>query len=91
MPPALAPIFNNVQPQGTPRRPGNAGSPGPGLFGPVQNDQPVATPPQPVTPAAQPAANPFGAVSTPGMIAPAPQQPGQAPPGVVVVQQPRRD
>ncbi len=83
LPPALAPIFNNLpQLQNNPRRPGNtAGGPGPGIFNPPpQNEQPVPAAPQPSTPAAQPATTPFGAVSTPGMIAPAPTQPGQIAP-----------
>jgi hypothetical protein len=58
----------------------------PGLAPPNDQGQPVQQPialPQPATPAAQPS-SPFGAVSTPGMIAPAPaSQPGQ-------IAQPRR-
>lgn len=102
LPPALAPIFNNpnipnnpnISPGGVnPRRPGNTGvSPGPGLFGVTPS---AAADPGPVTPqavpqvapAAQPAANPFGAVSAPGMVAPAALQPGQL---VPQVQQQRR-
>jgi hypothetical protein len=97
LPPALAPIFNNpnIQPPvgGNPRRPGNTGvPPGPGLFGAVPSAAadpgPVVQQPGPqVAPAAQPAANPFGAVSTPGMVAPAASQPGQL---VPQVQQQRR-
>jgi hypothetical protein len=96
LPPALAPIFNNLNlpqgPQGqqpqqpNPRRPSFAGTPGPGIFGQVPLQQgdappPVVLPsqPPPSTPSAQPAANPFGAVSTPGMIAAPAQQPGQIP------------
>jgi len=79
LPPALAPIFNNVPPQQpNPRRPFNTqATPGPGIFttGPAPNEQPV---PAPAVPGPQPAANPFGAVSAPGMIAaPAAAQPGQ--------------
>jgi len=94
LPPALAPIFNNLnlqpQPAGAnPRRPGNTGGPqpGPGIFGTMP---PQEQPPPPVqaAPPAQPAANPFGAVSAPGMIAaPAASQPGQL---VPQVQQQRR-
>jgi hypothetical protein len=96
LPPALAPIFNNpnIQPPGGgPRRPGNTGvSPGPGLFGAVPSaaaDPGIAAPQagQPVAPTAQPAANPFGAVSTPGMVAPSASQPGQL---IPQVQQQRR-
>ncbi len=94
LPPALAPIFNNlnIQPQpsgANPRRPGNTAGqqPGPGIFGTMpQQEQPPA--PVQAAPPAQPAANPFGAVSTPGMIAaPAASQPGQL---VPQVQQQRR-
>jgi len=94
LPPALAPIFNNLnlqpQPAGAnPRRPGNTGGPqpGPGIFGTMP---PQEQPPPPVqaAPPAQPATNPFGAVSAPGMIAaPAASQPGQL---VPQVQQQRR-
>jgi len=94
LPPALAPIFNNlnIQPQpsgANPRRPGNTAGqqPGPGIFGTMP---PQEQPPAPVqaAPPAQPAANPFGAVSAPGMIAaPAASQPGQL---VPQVQQQRR-
>jgi len=92
LPPALAPIFSNVpqQPGSNPRRPGNTGSPGPGLFGVIQQNDPqvpAPAPPSP-TPAAQPATSPFGAVSAPGMIAPAASQPGQ--PGVIPAPLPRR-
>lgn len=100
LPPALAPIFNNLNnlqpPQpGNPRRPGNTGSPGPGIFGTIpQNDPQLLQSPNgaaPPTPVAQPVAAPYGAVSAPGMIAPAPQQPGQiVPPGVVPGQPQRR-
>jgi hypothetical protein len=93
LPPALAPIFNNlnVQPQpggANPRRPGNTGGPqpGPGIFGTTPQDQPPV--PVQAAPPTQPAANPFGAVSAPGMIAaPAASQPGQL---VPQVQQQRR-
>jgi hypothetical protein len=94
LPPALAPIFNNlnIQPQpagANPRRPGNTGGqqPGPGIFGTMP---PQEQPPAPVQapPPQQPATNPFGAVSAPGMIAaPAASQPGQL---VPQVQQQRR-
>jgi hypothetical protein len=85
----------NLQPGpggGNPRRPGNTGvSPGPGLFGavPPQAADPAMVAPQAgqQVPTAQPAANPFGAVSTPGMVAPAASQPGQL---VPQVQQQRR-
>jgi hypothetical protein len=99
LPPALAPIFNSLQQQppqpGNPRRPGNTASPGPGLFGAVpQNDPQLIQSPNgaaPSAPVAQPAASPFGAVSTPGMIAPAQQQPGQVvPPGIIPGQPQRR-
>jgi hypothetical protein len=92
LPPALAPIFSNFPqqqlqqqgpngqgPNGQPRRALTPNS-GQGVFGPMpqqvdpQNGQPVSAPPQ--TPNAPPA-SPFGAVSAPGMIAPAPAQPGQ--------------
>jgi len=90
LPPALAPMFNNVPPQPNPRRPGNTfTSPGPGLFGTLPtNDQPVPVPaPPPAVPGPQPATSPFGAVAAPGMIAaPAASQPGQPVPQL----QPRR-
>jgi hypothetical protein len=101
LPPALSPIFNNM-PQVNPRRPGNTQQPGPGFGGPFppQNEQQVAPPmptpvpagAQPVSPGAQPGANPFGAVSAPGMIAaPAAAQPGQVvPQGPQPGPQPRR-
>jgi len=101
LPPALSSIFNNM-PQGNPRRPGNTQSSGPGLVGPFppQNEQqvppPMPTPAtpgaMPVQPGAQPTANPFGAVSAPGMIAaPAATQPGQiVPQGQQPGPQPRR-
>jgi hypothetical protein len=93
-PPAVAPIFNNIPPvPNNPRRPANInGGPAPGVFGvPPQNDQPVALPQAAATPAAQPAASPFGAVSAPGMIAPAPAPaPGQPGFPVQVVPQQRR-
>jgi hypothetical protein len=88
LPPALAPIFNSI-PQPNPRRPGNTfTSPGPGLLGAVPtNDQPAPAPAT-VVPGPQPAANPFGAVAAPGMIAaPAASQPGLP---VPQVPQPRR-
>jgi hypothetical protein len=92
MPPAL-PIFNNGQQQpANPRRPGNTfGPPGQGFLGPVpQPDQP-ATAPAPATPGPQPVASPFGAVSAPGMVAPAAPQPGQVvPQGIPQGPQPRR-
>lgn len=80
LPPAFAPMFNNV-PQPNPRRPGNTFVPpgqGPGIFGTIPaNDQPVPAP-EPAVPGPQPAASPFGAVAAPGMIAaPAASQPGQ--------------
>lgn len=92
LPPALAPIFNSLpQIPGSPRRPGNTnGGPGPGIFGTPQNDQVVAPPPAATTPAVQPGANPFGAVSIPGMIAPAPTQPGQPVQPFQLVPQQRR-
>jgi hypothetical protein len=93
LPPALAPIFNNLnlpqpQPSANPRRPGNTGvAPGPGVFGTMPPQaEPQVVVPQPAAPAVQPATNPFGAVSSPGMIAPAASQPGQIP----QVQQQRR-
>jgi hypothetical protein len=87
LPPALAPIFSNFPqqqqqqqgPNGQPRRPLTPNN-AQGVFGTIpqqvdpQNGQPIAAPPQ--TPNAPPA-SPFGAVSAPGMIAPAPAQPGQ--------------
>ena len=87
LPPALAPIFNNLNIQaqqgGNPRRPGNTGGPqGPGIF--LPQDQPPVQAPVPVV---APATNPFGAVSTPGMVAPAASQPGQL---IPQVQQQRR-
>ena len=98
LPPALAPIFNNLnlggQQPNNPRRPGNTGTPGPGIFGtqPAQAE-PQMVVPVPAAPGAQPAASPFGAVSTPGMIAAPPAGAGQ--PGVLIpqlqqLQQPRR-
>jgi hypothetical protein len=88
LPPALSPIFNNVpqpnpnNPQQNPRRPGNTQppSPGPGLFGAVPQNDPQVAPPGPVPPGPQPTTSPFGAVSAPGMIAPAASQPGQVVP-----------
>ena len=86
LPPALAPIFNNLNLGGqqgqpnNPRRPGNTAGPGPGIFGTVpQSDQQVVVPVPavPTAPGTQPAASPFGAVAAPGMIAaPPPGQPG---------------
>jgi hypothetical protein len=86
LPPALAPIFSNfpqqqpqVGPNGQPRRPVTPANVQ-GVFGAIpqqvdpQNGQPVSGPPQ--SPNAPPS-SPFGAVSAPGMIAPAPAQPGQ--------------
>ena len=101
LPPALAPIFNNLnlgqgqqqgpngQQQPNPRRPGNlGGAPGAGIFGITPQPQEQQAPPVPATPPTQPAATPFGAVSAPGMIAaPAASQPGQLLPPI---QQPRR-
>jgi hypothetical protein len=92
LPPALAPIFSNFPqqlpqggPNGQPRRPVTPNN-GQGIFGAMpqqvdpQNGQPISAPPQ--TPNAPPG-SPFGAVSSPGMIAPAPAQPGQVfPPGM---------
>jgi hypothetical protein len=92
LPPALAPIFNNFpqppQPggNGNPRRPVTPNNMQ-GIFGnnPTQvdpqsgqlvNGGPLSAPP--AMPTAQPSA-PFGAVAAPGMIAPAPAQPGQIP------------
>lgn len=101
LPPALSPIFNNVPqpnpngpqpnpngPQVNPRRPFNTQPVvPPGPFGGPQGEQP-AVQPAPFVPGPQPAANPFGAVSAPGMIAPpAATQPGQVVPQGV---QPRR-
>jgi hypothetical protein len=92
LPPTL-PMFNNPPQQPNPRRPGNtlpAPVPGPGIFAPVpQNDPQVAQPIQ-VPPGPQPTTNPFGAVSTPGMIAPAASQPGQVVPQGPQGPQPRR-
>ncbi len=93
LPPATAPIFQNFPqqqqqgPNGQPRRPVTPGN-APGVFGTMpqqvdpQSGQPLSAPPQ--TPnAPPPPAAPFGAVSSPGMIAPAPAQPGQVfPPGM---------
>jgi hypothetical protein len=92
LPPAMAPIFQNfpqqqqVGPNGQPRRPVTPNN-GQGPFGTIpqqvdpQNGQPLSTPPQtpnsPPPPAQASPASPFGAVSAPGMIAPAPAQPGQ--------------
>jgi hypothetical protein len=93
LPPALSPIFNNIpqpnpnNPQQNPQRPFNTQPVAPpGPFGGPQPEQPVAQP-APVQPGPQPATNPFGAVSAPGMIAPAATQPGQV---VPQGQQPRR-
>jgi hypothetical protein len=92
LPPALAPIFSNF-PQaqgGNPRRPATP-TLTPGVFGSPQLSDPQFVPqlPQPSpssAPSAQPGMPP-GAVSAPGMIAPAPGLPGVLmPPGV----QPRR-
>ena len=87
--PARGPIFNTFpQPQvaTTPLRPNipavRPGIPQPLLdSGPQQVQPPIAFP-QPATPNAQPT-SPFGAVTTPGMIAPPATQPGQ-------IAQPRR-
>jgi hypothetical protein len=93
LPPALSPIFNNVPqpnpngPQANPRRPFNTQPVvPPGPFGGPQGEQPPAQQ-APVPPGPQPATNPFGAVSAPGMIAPAATQPGQIVPQGL---QPRR-
>jgi hypothetical protein len=87
--PQRGPIFSTFpQPQvGTPQQRPNLPAVRPGIPQPLpdQGQQPVQPPivyPQPATPSAQPA-SPFGAVSTPGMIAQPTQQPGQ-------VAQPRR-
>jgi hypothetical protein len=87
--PARGPIFNTFpQPQVAPpqQRP-NVPALRPGIPQPLPDSgpQPVQPPvvfPQPAAPNAQPT-SPFGAVTTPGMIAPAAQQPGQ-------IAQPRR-
>jgi hypothetical protein len=87
--PVRGPIFNTFpQPQVAPpqQRP-NVPAVRPGIpqplpdSGPQQVQPPIAFP-QPATPNAQPT-SPFGAVTTPGMIAPATTQPGQ-------IAQPRR-
>ena len=85
--PPRGPIFNQFpQPQvGVPQQRPNLpalrpGIPPPQDQGPQQVQPPIVYPP--ATPTAQPA-SPFGAVSTPGMIAQPTQQPGQ-------VAQPRR-
>jgi hypothetical protein len=87
--PARGPIFNTFpQPQVAPpqQRP-NIPAIRPGIAqplpdsGPQQVQPPIAFP-QPAAPGAQPS-SPFGAVSTPGMIAQPAQQPGQ-------IAQPRR-
>jgi hypothetical protein len=86
--PSRGPIFSTFpQPQvGVPQQRPNLPAVRPGIQPPPpdQGQQPVQPPmvyPQPATPTGQPA--PFGAVSTPGMIAQPSQQPGQ-------VAQPRR-
>ena len=82
LPPALAPIFNNVPPQPNPRRPGNTFTPpGPGLFGTMPTNEGPVPAPAPAVPGPQPSTSPFGAVAAPGMIAaPAASQPGQVVP-----------
>ena len=90
LPSGVGPIFSSFpQVPSTPRRP-IAPPTTPGIFGapPQQADPQVGQQgPAALTPSAQPAA-PFGAVSAPGMIAPAPaQQPGQVIPQGL---QPRR-
>jgi hypothetical protein len=91
--PTRGPIFNTFpQPQvGAPQqqRPNLPPALRPGLPQPLpdsgpQQVQPPVVFPQPLTPGAQPTSSPFGAVTTPGMIAQPTQQPGQ------VIQQPRR-
>jgi hypothetical protein len=90
VPPALAPIFSSFpQPQGgpgngSPRRPLGPNNnqaifgvtPPPQQQQPMQQVDPQNGLPLSAPPTTQPAA-PFGAVSAPGMIAPAPAQPGQ--------------
>lgn len=87
--PQRGPIFSTFpQPQvGAPQQRPNLPAVRPGIAQPLpEGPQPVQPPvvyPQPAAPAGQPSSAPFGAVSTPGMIAQPAQQPGQ-------VVQPRR-